>query len=104
MAETVTRPVRGAAARSQAAKAAKEAAAKTETAKTDEKPAEAPKAETKTETKAPEGARTVVALEHVNDTKNWSVWKPPAGLDMVGSIYAPLGTTEVRVLAVGPAE
>lgn len=43
-------------------------------------------------------------LEYEGDTKSYAKFKVPTGNGSVGSIYAPLGTTQVKVLIVGPAE
>lgn len=96
---TRQRPVSGAAARSQAAKAEKTAASTKAAEKPAEKPAEteAPAAET------PAVNKTVVALTHLRDTKNWAVFGAPDGSGLTGSLYAPLGTSEVRVQVVSPA-
>jgi len=55
----------------------------------------------------PEQAENVqrirVVMEHVGDTKTYSKWQPPASSGCVGTYYAPLGTTSVRVLLEGSA-
>jgi hypothetical protein len=48
--------------------------------------------------------RVPIALEHDSDTKSYSVFVPPKGSGCVGKFYAPLGTEEVKVLLIGPAE
>lgn len=101
---TTTRPTRqravsGAAARSQAAKAEKTAAS----TKAAEKPAEKP-AETEAPAVETPVSKTVVALTHLRDTKNWAVFGAPGdGTGLTGSLYVPLGTSEVRVQIVSPA-
>jgi len=48
--------------------------------------------------------RTVLEFTYFGDTKSYSVFQPPEGNGCVGKVYAPLGTTNVRVLLVQPAE
>jgi hypothetical protein len=45
----------------------------------------------------------VVELEQIEDTKSYARFKPPASSGCVGTFYAPLGTTEVKVKLTGPA-
>lgn len=62
--------------------------------------------------KAPEGTevkdgnveRLVIALESAGDTKSYSKWVFPEGSGCVGTVYAPLGTAEVRVAMKGASE
>lgn len=94
-APTTTRPARGARRTSKAAPA-KAVAAKV-----------APVAE-EAETTAVDAAgnvnRLVIALVPVGDTKTYSRWAPPEGSGCVGTFYAPLGATEVRVAIKGATE
>lgn len=46
--------------------------------------------------------RTVLELDYLVDTKSYSVFSPPDGSGCVGKLYAPLGTTNVKVLLVQP--
>lgn len=48
--------------------------------------------------------RIPVLLERAEDTKSYSVFVPPKSSGCVGKFYAPLGTEEVKVLLIGPAE
>lgn len=48
--------------------------------------------------------RTVLEFTYFGDTKTYSRFNPPEDSGCVGSVYAPLGTTNVRVLLVQPAE
>jgi hypothetical protein len=48
--------------------------------------------------------RVPVVLEYVGDTKSYAVFTPPKSSGCVGKFYAPLGTEEVKVLLIGPAE
>lgn len=92
MAET-TRP-----ARTRKATPAKAAPAKAAPAK-----AAAAKATETEETPARPDA--VVELAYVGDTKNWSKWAfPEGGPNGTGNLYAPLGTTAVRVALYGVPE
>jgi hypothetical protein len=95
-APTTTRPARGARRTSKAAPA-KAVAAKVA----------APVAE-EAETTAVDAAgnvnRLVIALVPVGDTKTYSRWAPPEGSGCVGTFYAPLGATEVRVAIKGATE
>lgn len=43
-------------------------------------------------------------LEAAGETKSYAVFVPPAGTGCVGKFYAPLGTEQVKVLLIGPAE
>lgn len=90
-AATTTRPARKRAtpAAKAAAPAAKAAAA----------PAEAKSGAT-TEDGTTRVAFPLTALE---PTKRYAKFEPPADSGCVGALYVPLGTTEVRVLLVGPA-
>lgn len=92
MAETATRPTRGA----RKATPAKAAPAKAAPAK----PAPAP------ETEATDGTvtRYVVTLEHAGDTKSYSAWAPPKDSGCVGKFYAPLGARSVKVAITSEAE
>ena len=45
-----------------------------------------------------------LVLEHDSDTKSYSVFVPPKSSGCVGKFYVPLGTEEVKVLLIGPAE
>lgn len=45
----------------------------------------------------------VFDCEHQGDTKSYSKWAPPENVGCVGNIYAPLGTTAVRVKVETPA-
>jgi hypothetical protein len=47
--------------------------------------------------------RTTVALEPAGETKTYAKFSPPDGSGCVGTFYAPLGTTDVRVLLIAPA-
>lgn len=87
MADTATtRPVRG--ARRAPAKA------------TQSKPAAIAVAEA-TEVKDGNVERLVVALESAGETKSYSKWSAPEGSGCVGTFYAPLGATEVKVAIKG---
>ena len=45
------------------------------------------------------------AMVHAGDTKTYAKFQPPAGSGCVGTLYAPLGTKEIKVLMIGgPAE
>ncbi|HVI70136.1 MAG TPA: hypothetical protein VM656_01445, partial [Pyrinomonadaceae bacterium] len=48
--------------------------------------------------------RVPVVLEYAGDTASYAKFKPPASSGCVGTYYAPLGTEEVKVLLIGPAE
>lgn len=48
--------------------------------------------------------RIPVVLEHVEDTKRYAKFGFPASSGCVGNVYAPLGTTQVKMLLIGPAE
>jgi len=48
--------------------------------------------------------RVPIVLGYAGDTKSYAVFVPPAGSGCVGKFYAPLGTEEVKVLLIGPAE
>lgn len=91
MAETATRPTRTRAARSTPAKVTPAKAAKA-----------APKAvEVEAE---PEVEAYYVDLIQLDDTKSYAVFAPPADMKgvMVGKLYCPLGTTEVKVKISAP--
>lgn len=45
-----------------------------------------------------------IDLVFSHETKNYVVFTPPQGTGCVGSFYAPLGTTQVRVVLYGSAE
>lgn len=93
---TNTRP-----SRSRTRKPADEAPA----APTKTTPAKAKAAPAKTAPVTDEGRiKTPIALEHFENTKSYSVFVPPKGSGCVGKFYAPLGTEEVKVLLISPAE
>jgi hypothetical protein len=48
-------------------------------------------------------SRVAFPLEHFGTTKSYEVFAPAKDTGCVGKFYAPLGTTDVRVLLVGPA-
>lgn len=61
----------------------------------------------KPDTEAPMGdgkQRIVLEMEYTGDTKSYAVFVPPAGTGCVGKFYAPLGTAEVKVALIGPAD
>lgn len=91
-------PVRG---RTTAAKASATKPATTAAKATPAKAAPAAKVDESTEDLAKVGP---IELEFKNETKNYAVFTPPKGTGCVGSFYAPLGTTQVRVMLYGPAE
>lgn len=98
MAETATtRPAR-------ARKAATPRVAGTKTpAATKATPAKAaPKAATAA-TEDDERTRIPMVFEAQGDTKSYAVFTPPQGSGVVGKLYVPLGTEEVKVLLIGPA-
>lgn len=90
MAETqaTTRPAR------------KRTASKATTAKAT--PAKAAPAKAEESVEAPEVERYQITMEKLPDTKNYAVFQPATGQGCVGKLYAPLGTTEVKVLIIGP--
>ena len=45
--------------------------------------------------------RLVISLVHAGDTKQYSKWTPPEGTGCVGTLYAPLGATDVKVAIKG---
>lgn len=45
-----------------------------------------------------------IPLDFSHETKNFAVFTPPKDSGCVGSFYAPVGTTEVRVMLYGPTE
>lgn len=95
MAETTTRPQRVRKAAT-ADKSAKATPAKAKAATT------APVA---TVQKGEDGrTRVPVQLELVGETKTYAKFAPPASSGCVGTLYAPLGTEEVKVLLIGPVE
>jgi hypothetical protein len=47
--------------------------------------------------------RTTVALVPAGETKTYAKFSPPDDSGCVGTFYAPLGTTDVRVLLIAPA-
>lgn len=55
-------------------------------------------------TNADERVKVPLVLEHFENTKSYSVFVPPKSSGCVGKFYAPLGTEEVKVLLIGPAE
>lgn len=66
-------------------------------------------AEAAVEATTVEAKRIPVELEHVGTTKRYEKFGVPADVqtehEVVGNLYAPLGTTAVKVLVlVGPAE
>lgn len=69
-------------------------------------PAKAKAAPAKAQPSTGEDGRTRVpiVLEAAGETKSYAVFVPPAGSGCVGKFYAPLGTEEVKVLLIGPAE
>lgn len=73
--------------------ASKATPAKAATPKTAETPAE----------ESTELQKFVVELEQIEDTKNFARFVPPKSSGCVGTFYAPLGTTQVRVQIAGPA-
>ena len=82
------------------------ATTRTTTAKAATKPAATKAAPAKTEAPAAEAELAKVGpIELVFDreTKSFAVFKAPEGTGCTGSLYAPLGTTEVRVMLYGPA-
>jgi hypothetical protein len=48
--------------------------------------------------------RSTMVLEYVGDTKAYAKFTPAKGSGCVGTFYAPLGTTEVKVLLVSDGE
>jgi hypothetical protein len=83
-------------------------AAEAETTPTKATPAKAAKAATPKAAAVTTGedgrTRVPVVLEYVGDTKSYAVFTPPKSSGCVGKFYAPLGTEEVKVLLIGPAE
>lgn len=49
-------------------------------------------------------SRVTLELESAGETKSYATFTPPAGSGCVGKFYAPLGTTTVKVLLIGPAD
>jgi hypothetical protein len=49
-------------------------------------------------------ARYAFTMEPAGETKSYAVFSPPKSTGCVGKLYAPLGTEEVKVLLIGPAE
>ena len=45
-------------------------------------------------------AKKLIPFEYTGDTKTYSVFQPPKDSGVVGKVYAPHGTEEVRVLLV----
>ena len=43
-------------------------------------------------------------LDAAGETKSYAVFTPPAGSGCVGKFYAPLGTEQIKVLLIGPAD
>lgn len=70
-------------------------------AKSTAKPAESAPAETS----APDDGTTRVGftMEQGDDTKGYSKFSPPKSSGCVGNLYVPKGTTQVKVLLIGPA-
>lgn len=95
---TTTRPRRSRAATGTTA-AAKTTPAKAAPAKAAKPAATKPAA---AEAPAPDDGRVRLELEYVSDTANYSKFAVPGELKgtMVGSIYAPLGTSRVVILVV----
>lgn len=48
--------------------------------------------------------RVPVQLEHKGDTARYSKFAAPESSGCVGTLYAPLGTEEVKVLLIGPTK
>lgn len=91
MAETTTRPSRTRKAAEKPAKAAT--------------PAKAKAAPAATVAVGDDGrTRVPVTLDPAGETKSYAVFVPPKSSGCVGKFYAPLGTEEVKVLLIGPAE
>lgn len=92
------------------AETAAKPATRTRRASTTTRKTATPKAaETATPETATEPQRIPVELEHVGTTKSYEKYGVPADVQkehgVVGNLYAPLGTTAVKVLVlVGPAE
>ena len=70
----------------------------------------APAAETVSETAQPDTTEEETTeaytfdLEPRDDTKTYSKWEPPKSSGCVGTIYAPKGTTRVRVRIAGTSK
>jgi hypothetical protein len=92
---TTTRPTRSRSTRTAATPAAGKAAPAASKAKA------APKAEAPTE--AVEVTRFTVELEHVGTTKSFEKFAFPDNYKgvVVGNVYAPIGTEQVKVLVIG---
>lgn len=45
-----------------------------------------------------------VNLVSAGETKSYAKFTPPPGAGCVGTLYVPLGTEEVKVLIIGPAD
>lgn len=43
-------------------------------------------------------------LDAAGETKSYAVFTPPPGSGCVGKFYAPLGTEQIKVLLIGPAD
>lgn len=107
MAEAATKSGAPARTRKPAAASATKAAAKPA-----QKPPAAPKTAAKpaAATKAAEAppaddrVKVLLEFEFIGDTKTYAKFQPPADSGCVGTVYAPLGTDEVKVLLVSPAE
>lgn len=95
--KTNTRPSR------KRAEAASPKVEKTTKAKKAVKPETAVVEPEETEETEVELQKIFVDLEHTGDTKTYSKWQPPSSSGCVGTFYAPLGTTGVKVRLEGPA-
>lgn len=95
---TTTRPTRQRPSRAGAAPKTATAAAAPSKAKA------APKAEP--EQASTEVTRFTVALEHVGSTKSFEKFAFPDSYKgvVVGNVYAPIGTQEVKVLVIGAGD
>lgn len=68
---------------------------------TPRKPAARKPAAVTEETATVDVKRFTVALENTGDTKNFAKFTMPDGVPCKGTLYVPLGATEVRVLVIG---
>lgn len=96
-AATTTRPSRARATRTTPGGTAKAAPAVSKAK------AAAPKTEAAAEPTKTEVTRFTVALEHVGTTKSFEKFAFPDNYKgvVVGNVYAPIGTQEVKVLIIG---
>jgi hypothetical protein len=49
-------------------------------------------------------ARFPFVCEESGETKSYAKFTPPKNSGCVGTLYVPLGTVEVKVLLIGPAD